>query len=296
MKGSSKVIIGATPVMVVSIVIVLGLVLVLLAELYCSFLLLRRRQLRASTSNITTSSNVAATINDTSQQHGHQDHSENLSLSSFCSQGVLHAPRNLLFPAVPGDQISNEDLEKQQHSPFPKFCESPTQQHTSTSPHHLRKHVFLPPSSRSFVPLPPPRLVYDFPLQCSTSTYNDEACGGSNMETYIYICNPVYDNDASRPSRVETLFETPDSSPSRLEINGSGEDDNDIIQSPTTSTPSSQAMIVTPPLTPMKKLPAEACSISLRDAGSLATSGSDSNNEGISSSSTSESPCTSPSW
>ena len=53
MKGASKVIMGATLVMVVSLAIVLGLILVLLVELYCSLLLRRRRQLKDSTASYT---------------------------------------------------------------------------------------------------------------------------------------------------------------------------------------------------------------------------------------------------
>lgn len=284
MKGTSQVIMGATLIVVVSIGIVLGLVLVLLAQLYCSLLLRRRRPLRASTSNIP-NSRAAATSNDGSPERD-QDLSGTPSLSAFYAHGVLHAPRNFLFPAVYGNE-SNEDLEKQRDSQIPN-------QQPTSSPNELHRHVFSLPSSPSFVPLAPPRLIPEAPLD-STSTRNDEFCGGSSKETYIYISNPIYDNVGNRPSRVATPFETPDSSPSRLDTNcSSGEDDNDNAKS-TASSPSSLPM-TTPPLSPIKKLPAQACSISLRDARSLATSGSDSNNEGISSSSTSGSPCTSPSW
>lgn len=276
---------GAT-LIAVSIAIVLGLVLVLLAQLYCSLLLRRRRRLRASTSNIPNSSPAAST-NDGFQQHD-QDLSGTPSLSSFYAQGVLHAPRNFLFPAV-YDNKSLEDLEKQHDHQFPEFFESPTQQPKS-SPHYLlHQHVFSLSSSPSFVPLALPKLIHEVPLHCNTSTCSDEdvCCSGSNKEAYIYVCNPIYDNDANSPSRVDTPFETPDSSPSCFDTYGScGEDDNHNAQS-TASSPS---------LTPMKELPAEGCSVSLRDARSLATSGSDSNNEGISSSSTSRSPSTSPSW
>ncbi|KAL1089216.1 hypothetical protein V6Z11_D07G005600 [Gossypium hirsutum] len=66
MKGTSKVIMGATLVMAASLAIVLGIILVFLAELYC-FLCLRRP-------------------------------SSSSSLSSVYAQGVLHAPTNFLFP------------------------------------------------------------------------------------------------------------------------------------------------------------------------------------------------------
>lgn len=301
MKGSSKVIVGATLIMVVCLALVLGLVLVLLAELYCS-LLLRRRQLRrtasSSKSNMATNSLPAATTTTTNQashvynrQH-QEEHSVTPSLSSFYAHGVLHAPRSFLFPSV---HVVNgkfdQDLEKQQqHSLRSLFGESQTHQlpSSSSSSHEFVGHEFsLPPSPTTFTPLASPPLVHEVPLHCS----GNEVCGGSYTENnYIYICNPIYDNDGNMPIRVDTPFETPDSSPSRLEAMGSSGDDDDHDVSPSSSTP---------PLTPMKKLPAEGCSVSLRNARSLATSRSDSNNSniyGISSSSSSGSPFTSPSW
>lgn len=102
-------------------------------------------------------------------------------------------------------------------------------------------------------------------------------------EEFIYISNPIYNN-----SKVDTPFVTPDTSPSRLDerIEFCGEDEVEDEEGDET-----------PPLTPMKKLPAEGCSVSLRDARSLCTTGSDSNsnNECISTSSLG-SPSTSPSW
>ncbi|KAL0737771.1 hypothetical protein Bca4012_013981 [Brassica carinata] len=109
----------------------------------------------------------------------------------------------------------------------------------------------------------------------------------SSVDNFIYISNPMYSNDAA--SKPTTPFETPESSPSRLETgdssSSSGEEENDV----------------TPALTPMKDLPEKACSVSLQDnARSLESSGSESNNNdgkdgGLSSSSGSPS-YTSPSW
>lgn len=295
MKSTSNVILGATLVMIVSIAIVLGLVLILLAELYCSLLLRRRGKHRASTSAIPIS-NVAAATAGTSEQHDKEGRSGTPSLSIFYAQGVINAPRNLLFPAVSYDNGA-VNMDKQ-HSQLFELFEAPAQRPTS-SPHYVsQEKVFSVPSSPSFPPLAPPKLVYKVPHHSGTGTYDDEICGGSMKETYMYICNPIYDNDVNRHSRVDTPFETPDSSPSRLETNGSSGDDDDHNVQPPNSSPSSPP--VTPPLTPMKKLPAEACSITLRDARSLATSASESNSNneygGISSSLTSGSPCTSPSW
>ncbi|KAJ0030359.1 hypothetical protein Pint_13161 [Pistacia integerrima] len=208
---------GATLAMVVSLAIVLGLILVLLVELYCS-LLLRRRQLRNTTSNTTT------TIN-----------------------------------SIPSQPLQTQDR--------------------SASP------LASPPTS--FITSPQP--IQETPLQVGTNSScraNEEAnYGGDGGEDFVYISNPIYDNDASRLSRADTPFETPDTSPSRLETGGSSGEAS-----------SQHSLPITPPLTPMKKLPAEACSVSLRDARSLGPSRSDSvSNNGLSSSS-SGSPCTSPSW
>ncbi|KAB2019565.1 hypothetical protein E1A91_D07G005000v1 [Gossypium mustelinum] len=82
MKGTSKVIMGATLVMAASLAIVLGIILVFLAELYC-FLCLRRRQLKSSATPPTNTTTTA---------------SSSSSLSSVYAQGVLHAPTNFLFP------------------------------------------------------------------------------------------------------------------------------------------------------------------------------------------------------
>ncbi|KAE9464536.1 hypothetical protein C3L33_03645, partial [Rhododendron williamsianum] len=59
MKGTSKVIMGATLVMLAILATVLGLVLVLLAELYCSMLLRRRRKPTPSTAAATASNTPA---------------------------------------------------------------------------------------------------------------------------------------------------------------------------------------------------------------------------------------------
>ncbi|PIN10764.1 hypothetical protein CDL12_16641 [Handroanthus impetiginosus] len=238
--GTSKVILGATLAMFVTLAVVLSLVLVLLAELYCS-LFFRRRQAKSST--------TTATVNDDSE-NTHQPNSTP-SLCNFYSQGVLRAPRSFLFPAS-----ATMDLEKQQ-------------------PHlHIPNHNSSAPSSS-----------YPWPIQ-ESSPPSANTSGRTSTEQLIYICNPIYDNEANIRiiSKIDTPFETPGSSPSRLET---GEGSSTPPSSPTT----------TPPLTPMKKLPEQGTSVSLRDARSICPTGSDSNsnNDGISSSS-SGSPCTSPSW
>ncbi|XP_044472450.1 uncharacterized protein LOC123201062 [Mangifera indica] len=287
MKSTSKVIIGATLVMVVSLAIVLALILVLLIELYCS-LLLRRRRLRNTNSNTTT------TINNLPSQPVQTQHLSASPLSSFYAQGVLDAPRSFLFPAVSLRENKNEN--RGQSFQLYSALDVLTQE-ANTSPHHIG---ILSPSSppTSFIASPQP--TQKTPLQVGANSVcraHEEAYGGEGgggREHFVYISNPIYDNDASRLSRADTPFETPDTSPSRLETGSSSSSGEDEIIQPS---PSSQHSVpITPPLTPMKKLPAEACSVSLRDARSLGTSGSDSvSNNGLSSSS-SGSPCTSPSW
>ncbi|KAK8595613.1 hypothetical protein V6N13_000318 [Hibiscus sabdariffa] len=247
MKGASKVIMGATLVMVVTLAIVLALILVLLAELYCSLLLRRRRSRKHSTTNTATAP-TTPTITDSTTSP----------LSSFHAQGVLHAPRDFLFPAA----------ELRGREP-------------NTRPHRIG---ILSPTSPSTSFAASPNNAEETSVQaCSGSS-------GSGVEDLVYISNPVYDNDAA----ADTPFETPDTSPSRLEkISGtsSGEEDEKGCFGMYSPPP------FTPPLSPMKELPAQACSVPLRDVGSLATSVSDSNcNDGISSSSSSCSPRTSPSW
>ncbi|XP_019191697.1 PREDICTED: uncharacterized protein LOC109186225 [Ipomoea nil] len=239
---------GATLTMLLSLAIVLGLVLLLLAQLYCS-LLLRRRHLRKPTTTATTAS--AAQL---------ANHPTAPTLSTFYAQGVLHAPRNFLFPAV----FNNLDLETQ-NSELPKKPHEVGLMFSSTPP---------PCSPAAFIPMASPKLVH-----------GGEDGGATVREDCVYICNPIYDLEANMPcgAVVDTPFETPDSSPSRL----SGSDGG---QSACCSPASSVA------LTPMKELPAKACSVSLKDASSLGTSRSDSisNNDAVSSSS-SCSPSTS-SW
>ncbi|PSS01873.1 Phosphatidylinositol 3,4,5-trisphosphate 5-phosphatase [Actinidia chinensis var. chinensis] len=245
MKGStSRVIMGATLVMVGTLAIVLGLILVLLFELYCS-LLLRRRRLPTTTSNPT----ATATPNNSSS-HPHQPQP----LQSFYAQGVLQAPRTFLFPQVGNKEANKLDIEKQHSQP------------------HQEPNSFISVSS--------PKPMEKVQLQDGSIA---NGCGG---EGFVYISNPIYHGTGEE----DTPFETPDSSPSRLEIGGSYSSSDDDEGKEQYSLPN------TPPLTPMKELPAEACSVSLRDTRSLATSGSDSNSKIGLSSSSSGSPCTSPSW
>ncbi|XP_060210960.1 uncharacterized protein LOC132637974 [Lycium barbarum] len=228
---------AAILIMVVTLAIIIGLVLVLLVEFFCS-LLLRRHQRSKTVINFAS----VSTTQPPPECHEQEQSIAPTTLSSFYAQGVLHAPRNYLFPIISTKDHNFDDLEIVHEN------------------------------------IPYPKLVHEVPpLQCSTSTMEEQ---------FVYISNPIYDNEKMG---LDTPFETPNSSPSCLEIicNSSEEDENYGRSS--ISSPSSV------PLTPMKELPAEACSISLRDARLLGTSGSDSINSNNSSSS-SGSPCTSPSW
>ncbi|MBA0777446.1 hypothetical protein Gotri_005463 [Gossypium trilobum] len=275
MKGASKVIMGATLVMVVTLAFVLALILVLLAELYCSLLLRRRRRhlkhSPTSGSTVTDTTTVATTPTVTTSSFPESTSP----LSSFYAQGVLHAPRDFLFSSALPNKVENDN--------HVTFLHHVVQIHSRESNTRADQFGILPPTSPSTSFAASPNPVEEISVQVSPESAT--IC----KENLVYISNPIYDNDAGSRPEPDTPFETPDTSPSRLEKSGSSGDDEKgqfRIYSPP----------MTPPLSPMKKLPAQACSVSLRDVGSLATSASESNcNNGLSSSS-SGSPCTSPSW
>ncbi|XP_022987824.1 uncharacterized protein LOC111485251 [Cucurbita maxima] len=289
MQGTSKVILGATLIMVVSLAIVLGLILVLLAELYCS-LLLRRRSLRVAppttTSNSPADSLVTArNVPQSLPSAPCRDNNRSvISLSSLYAHGVLSAPRNFLFPpCVVKDNNVDVAEAKSQSSKLHRVIDIIDTHESSLSP--LSPHrieLISTPSSPDLPILKACALSKPSPaIACNDNSSSDS-------DHLIYISNPIYDNDAAE----DTPFETPNSSPSRLERCSSSEED-EIAACPSTTI---HSLPNTPPLTPMKKLPAEACSITLRNARSVGNSGSDSNTNNALSSSSSASPCTSPSW
>lgn len=275
---------GATLVMVVTLAVVLVLIFVLLAELYCS-LLLRRRHLRNSNSNSTlptaTTQPITARANASPSHTTSLPQQESPPFNSIYAQGVLQAPRSILLPAI---SVKEEKVGPRKQNHYSEF--------------HQVLQIRIQPQelNPNASPSPPPSFISiasskPNPLPGSTieNLRHDDKRGGEG-EHLVYISNPIYENDESQVSGANTPFETPDTSPSRLEKSDSSEEDEATSPCVTHSPPS-----CTPPLTPMKKLPAEACSVSLRDARSIGTSCSDSrSNNGLSSSS--GSPCTSPSW
>ncbi|KAL0410670.1 UNVERIFIED_CONTAM: hypothetical protein Slati_3656700 [Sesamum latifolium] len=155
------------------------------------------------------------------------------SLTTFYAQGVLRAPRSFLFPTTtPENHL-----------------------HISTNHYSSALHSNHDPW------LPQEAAASSLPSATTTAST-------TSQEHLIYICNPIYDGEEAirmmSKEQDDTPFETPGTSPSRLEIT-----------STLSTTPSSPA--TTPPLTPMKKLPAEGSSVSLRDARSICTTPSDSN-------------------
>ncbi|XP_057420835.1 uncharacterized protein LOC130714879 [Lotus japonicus] len=282
MKGVSEVILGATLILVAILAVVLGLIFVLLAELYCS-LLLRRRNLRdsnsdnaipiATTQTITTTTRANASPSHTSHP---QQQSPPPPFSSIYAQGVLQAPRSMLLPTV----SRKEDIAgpKKQLSEFLHQVVEIQTQESNASPCQVG---VLSASSSSFQP----EMLMSKAPQKPIHKDTDQPCsgGGEHLEL-VYISNPIYE---SQGSGENTPFMTPETSPSRLESGSSGE----------ASSPPCGASSYTPPLSPMKKLPAEAsCSVSLRDSRSLGTSGSDFHSNKCLSSLFSASPCTSPAW
>ncbi|KAI3714610.1 hypothetical protein L6452_21568 [Arctium lappa] len=198
-------------VLLISLAMVLGLVLLLLAELYCSPLIRRRRN-----------RNRRRHLQPTTTTGNNSD-------GRFRSQSNASSPLDTL--TTPTD--TSDDIEKQLHRP-PENQDSGRTQH------------------------------------------QDKSVNGC---PFVYISNPVYDDDGDDDDD-KTPFETPDTSPSRFDQKEDLSGDEEISS--------------TPPQ--MKKLSAVACSVALNDGGRLpGTWGSDTNsNNGVSSSSSST-PCTSPS-
>jgi len=270
---------GATLVMVLSLAIVLGLILVLLAELYCS-LLFHRRQLRKKT-NATTipiSTTLATTTTAISNPPPSlTPHSPPPPpplpppFTTVYSQGVLQAPRSFLFPC------------KDEPNATPRRIGLVSVSSLSS------------PLASFLARAPPPQSLQQ--ANTPQGGANEKPCGGSIVEHLVYISNPIYENELEvKASRVNTPFETPHTSPSRLERSGSSGEDDDRNGAAAKGSPSHSPPSLTPPLTPMKKLPAEGSSVSLRDATSLGTSGSDTQSINGPSSSSSDTPSTSPSW
>ncbi|KEH27096.1 hypothetical protein MtrunA17_Chr6g0485411 [Medicago truncatula] len=285
MKDTSKVIIGVTLVMVVTLAFVIALILVLLFELYCS-LLLRRHKLKNQNNNTQTLNNSNSTTtltNVSSPSHATQN---SLSpppqnFSNIYSQGVLQAPRNILFPCM--ENISKEQSNKLHQVIHVQALESLVSSPTlSMSPFTSR------------APPPQKKTTHQVNIDEISSSLEEK-----NHHQLVYISNPIYENEEGKESGVNTPFETPNSSPSHLAKSDSSSDedgDNNVVAAEIEVCVNSPCY--TPPLTPMKKLDAEACTVSLREARSLGTNGSDSiisrSVNGLSSSS-SGSPSTS-SW
>lgn len=258
-----KLVMGVTLIMGVTILLVLALVLVLLAELYCSLLSKRRRPRISSTA---------------AAQQGREEGppiAVPLPLMSLCpgssayDQGVLRAPPGSLLRPI----VKEQQQQQQSHHASGTSLHFMGLISTTSSP--------TPPLGLSRCPPAPPRLpsiVTTF--EENNSTIEEDGCGNgysaAGGKDFIYISNPIYDY-GEEAHIAETPFETPDTSPSRL-LSGSPSPPN-----------------YTPPLTPMKKLPLSASSVALMDGSALiaSVSGTDSN---AGSSSSSGSPCTSPSW
>lgn len=269
---------------VIILAIVLGLVLVLLAELYCS-LLLRRRKLKAEKSD---------SIPENPPISQPQEHLIPSPLSSFYAQGVLDAPRSFLFPKLPSKREQRadfDDIERPKHGKLHQFLrvQSPHQigLTSSSSPSPSVMPVIQQPQQQQ-----PPNKNPGIKLE-GGCPIDDEACCNGKGKDFMYISNPIYDNDVARPSHIATPFETPDSSPSQLNRSGSsGSEEEGEIENENRDTSSPSSL----PLSPIKELPTKAASVSLKDARSLGPSASESNSHIGRSSTSSDSPRTSPSW
>ncbi|KAK8610435.1 hypothetical protein V6N13_081592 [Hibiscus sabdariffa] len=136
---------------------------------------------------------------------------------------------------------------------------------------------FLPPCKQNNIQLTPLEIHCQEPNitgphqigilhPTSPSIYFATSPPGNGVENLVYISNPIYNDDAGTEMTPGTFPSSDDEAPP------------------------------TPPLSPMKKLPAQACPVSLKDARCLGNSGSDSICNIALSSSSSASLCTSLSW
>ncbi|MBA0773975.1 hypothetical protein Gotri_009219 [Gossypium trilobum] len=159
---------------------------------------------------------------------------------------------------------------------------SPLSSFYAQGPTHQIGFLSLVTPSTSFASSPNPVQEISTRVGTGTTTNCKEKANGTTpghgVDNFVYISNPIYNNDVGC-SMPDTTFERSDTSPSHLENNGSKAE-----------------LSMTSPLSPMKKLPAQVCPVSLRDARSLVTLGSDSNSNNGLSSFSSGSPCSSPSW
>ncbi|MBA0744780.1 hypothetical protein Gogos_007391 [Gossypium gossypioides] len=153
---------------------------------------------------------------------------------------------------------------------------------TKHKPTHQIGFFSLETPSTSFASSPNPVQEISTRVGTGNTTNCKEKANGTTpghgVDNFIYISNPIDNNDVGC-SMPDTPFERLDTSPSHLENNRSKAE-----------------LSMTSPLSPMKKLPAQVCPVSLRDARSLVTLGSDSNSNNGLSSFSSGSPCSSPSW
>ncbi|XP_026397892.1 probable serine/threonine-protein kinase DDB_G0272282 [Papaver somniferum] len=309
MKGSAKLVMGATLILVVSLAIVLALILVLLAELYCS-LLFRKRRYRTNTATTATTTPAA-----TSPQASLHSSTTSVQLSNVYAHGVFLAPRNILYPSIVHKQEEEICKNQQKHQFFKPYDH---QSHHHQVLEILNLDPNNTPSPFSSLTASPATMqqihhqeVAESEITAVRVNIGSSVCGSAADKHLVYISNPIYDNELSyKHSGVAgggggggggesgicsnaTPFETPESSPSHLEMDWEEEDRRNEKGSSELS-PNSSLETMTPPLTPMKKLlPMEACSsvsVSLRDARSIDTSGS---SHGLSCSS---SLSTSPSW
>ncbi|CAM8891600.1 unnamed protein product [Rhodiola kirilowii] len=208
MKGTSKVIMGATLITVLSLAIVLGLILVLLAELYCSLLVRRRATTSlelptaAEASPITIQSSAAAPP-----------------FSRFYSHGVINAPRNFLFPSLASKEENDavSDTKKTQHSQLSQFLDCSSKPRHSSATTSVRILSSKPPSPTA-------------DAESSQLQAGEDANGSSKEDEHlVYISNPVFDEC----SGADTPYATPDTSPSRLgNTSGSSDEDDEITNTP----------------------------------------------------------------
>lgn len=299
MQRISKLAMGSAMVVVVCLSLVVVLLLMLYVELCCSFLWRRRWRRRQLQTPLPTT-------------------------AASCGGGVLPCT-NPQKKLQGDDEVFTSPSAGQEggsvvFSPLQKPAVSPT---TAAAAYYYAHGVLQTPAGFFFTTVPHPAALAastkqgegpgskEMPLHFvgvipspRSATRRGAACdsgsGYTSEEHFVCISNPIYEGACSSTAAGDdgdggcTPFETPDTSPSRLEVDDNGDEDNE-------DEGELERCENSPALKPMKKLPPAlplgtptACLADGRR--SLATSMSVTDTNRPSSSSSSDSPGTSPSW
>lgn len=270
---------GATLILVLSLAVVLSLILVLLAELYCSLLLRRRSSTHTQDGN-------AAMVDEAPTQLQNRHEPSAPSLGRFYSHGVLNnAPRNFLFPSLSisskhEQQLSDMEKNSQQLSHFLGAVNSTYSSSEAPAPLQVIRILSSTPPSPS-----DREATQEQQAQLHSAVAHEGSRTSSKLEHpqhLVYISNPIFDEEEHyKNGTATTPYATPDTSPSRLGNTSSSSDEEEEEEGELINVRKQQQ-----PNPPLKELPASEASASDSQSHSI-------NAAAGGSSSVSVTPCTS---